>query len=205
MERIRHEQQLLLQLCTKRNRATVWVTSLFELRDQICVSNELTLRKLEAFRLMDPGHTGLGETQVLRDYLETLPGVHDIEGIIFWIGDGKPVERFTFQQFSDAFVPHEELDVLQQMELIKQRKWELLVLLEHCHNMAINLVENPWKKGFRTWQSAFGLCRWLFEAKSHQLPKMPKDGDEASLPDTLLYRTHINKLIAHAKHYACYG
>ena len=39
--------------------------------------------------------------------------LHDIAGIVFWIGDGREVERFTFQQFSDAFVPHEELDVLQ--------------------------------------------------------------------------------------------
>ena len=123
-------------------------------------------------------------------------------------GNGQKLSRFTFNQFSNAFVPYLELDELQQLELLKSRKWELLEELERCHKLARCLMDLP-PPGFDSLSNtkfAFGLSRWLFEAKCHQLPKLTDlPPSEQQLPATMVYRTHINDLISHAKRCACYG
>ena len=80
----------------------------------------------------------------------------------------------------------------------KRRKYELLLAMEHCHEFARSVfagrIPNAKKYGLNSQQFALSLAKWLFNAKSHQLPKPPLPGKEWEFPNTSYYRNHIDDI-----------
>jgi len=209
-ERIKGEQMLLMGLFAKRNRGLQAVESLKALREHHCKSTELSLRSLEAFRAMDADHSGTVDFSELRDALEKLPpkyGKHDVEHVLEWVTQfGNNKHSFDFEQWVKSFEPHMELSETQQVEIMKRRKYEIMATMESCHSWARRMLSgrNPLaaKMGLTNQSVTIAMCKWLFDAKSHQLPKPPDDlkTGEWVFPETDYYREHIDMICKTVQH-----
>ena len=207
--RIKGEQQLLLELFAKRNRGMACVESLRALRDHYCQSDEMSRRTLESFRNMDKDHGGTVDHNELRRAIRELPpkyGRHDVDKVIEWVTQfGSNKKEFNFEQWHRAFQPHMELTESQQVEILKRRKYDLLTTIEHCHNLARSIFAGSpaWVKqnNLNTQGTAIGVALWLFEAKSHQLPKMPAEGEEWTFSTSDYYRDYIDGIRRAVQHH----
>lgn len=162
---------------------------------------------------MDADKSGTVDIDELRTSLSRLPpstGQHDADQVIEWVCQfGTQTSYFVFDQWQKAFVPYQELTPFQMDEILKRRKYELLLNLEHCHDLAREMFSGRMRAakhyGLHTIQLCLGMAKWLFEAKSFQLPKPPRLGEAWAFPATNHYREHIDAICTKVQHTHNYG
>jgi len=211
--RIKGEQALLLQLFEKRNRGMECVVALHAIRNYLCVSDELSLRTLEAFRVMDTDTDGKIDPKELRRVINILPrqfGRHNAERVIEWVtAYGTHSKYFTFPQWEKAFVPYTEISEIQQVEVLRRRKYEVLLAMDHCFELARNMfagrIPAAKEMGLTHKAVCLGIANWLFRIKSRRLPKVPKGKADWEFPSNSHYRDHVDSLCQYVQNANNYG